>query len=118
VRRIVTAENLVGAVLGAAVLAVLVNILELLCTAGLPALYTRILTAQQLPPWQNYAYLLLYNLAYMFDDTLMVAVVVVTLERHKLQETHGRWLKLISGLAILVLGAVMLLRPQWLGMSA
>lgn len=118
VRRIVTAENLAGAVVGAAVLAVLVNMLELLCTAGLPALYTQVLMAQQLPAWQNYAYLLLYIAAYMFDDALMVAVVVVTLERHKMQETHGRWLKLVSGLAILALGLIMLLRPEWIGMSA
>jgi glutaredoxin len=118
VRGIVTAESLVGAVIGAAVLAVLVNMIELLCTAGLPALYTQILTAQQLPSWQNYAYLLLYILAYMLDDSLMVGAVVVTLERHKLQETHGRWLKLISGLAILALGLLMLLRPDWLGMSS
>lgn len=117
VRRIVTAENLAGAVVGAAVLAVLVNMLELLCTAGLPALYTQVLMAQQLPSWQNYAYLLLYIAAYMFDDALMVAVVVVTLERHKMQETHGRWLKLVSGLAILALGLIMLLRPEWIGMS-
>lgn len=118
VRRIVTAENLLGAVIGAAVLAVLVNIIELLCTAGLPALYTQILTAQRLPPWQNYAYLLVYILAYMLDDTLMVGVVVLTLERYKLQETHGRWLKLVSGLAILGLGILMFLRPDWLGMTS
>lgn len=118
VRRIVTAENLVGAVIGATVLAVLVNIIELLCTAGLPALYTQVLSAQQLPQWQNYAYLLLYNLAYMLDDSLMVGLVVLTLERHKLQEKHGRWLKLVSGLAILVLGGIMFLRPDWLGMSS
>jgi hypothetical protein len=117
VRRIVTAENLVGAMAAAAVLAVLVNIIELLCTAGLPALYTQILSAQQLPSWQNYAYLLLYNLAYMLDDGLMVALVVVTLQRRKMQEHHGRWLKLVSGLVILTLGLVMLVRPAWLGMS-
>jgi hypothetical protein len=52
----------------------------------------------------------------MFDDALMVSVVVVTLGRGKMQETHGRWLKLVSGMAILLLGFVMLLRPQWLGM--
>jgi hypothetical protein len=69
------------------VLAVLVNVIELLCTAGLPALYTQILTMQELPTWQNYAYLGLYNLAYMFDDSLMVAVVVMTLGRRKLQES-------------------------------
>jgi uncharacterized membrane protein HdeD (DUF308 family) len=40
---------------------------------------------------------------------------VTTLSRFKLQETGGRWLKLVSGGVILLLGLVMLLRPEWLG---
>jgi len=114
VRRIVTAENLWGAIAGASVLAVLVNLVELLCTAGLPALYSQILTQQGYPAWKNYAYLGLYILAYMFDDALMVALIVITLDRRKLQESQGRWLKLLSGTAIILLGAIMLFRPQWL----
>ncbi|MCA9116512.1 MAG: hypothetical protein KDA79_15615 [Planctomycetaceae bacterium] len=114
VRQIVTAEHLTGAVAGAIVLAVLVNVIELLCTAGLPALYTQILSQQQLETWQVYGYLGLYNLAYMFDDSLMVAIVVVTLGRHKLQEHQGRWLKLMSGLVVLLLGLLLLFRPEWL----
>lgn len=114
VRRIVMAENLIGAVVGASVLAVLVNLIELLCTAGLPSIYTTILTMQGYPAWKEYSYLLLYILAYMFDDSLMVTIVVLTLGRHKLQETEGRWLKLVSGALVLALGVVMLLRPEWL----
>ncbi len=114
VRRIVTAENLTAAVSCAIVLAVLVNIVELLCTAGLPALYSEILTLQGYPPWKNYAYLGLYNLAYMLDDLVMVSVVVITLGRHKLQERGGRWLKLLSGVAIASLGIVMIVKPEWL----
>lgn len=114
VRRIVTAENMSGAILGAVVLAVLVNLVELLCTAGLPAMYTAILAMQEYPVWKNYAYLLLYNAAYMLDDAAMVMLVVVTLGQRKMQERHGRWLKLISGTAIALLGLVMLFRPQWL----
>ena len=114
VRSIVTAEHIGGAVAGAITLAVLVNIVELLCTAGLPALYTNILMQQGLTAAGRYAYLGLYILAYMFDDTLMVAIVVITLSKRKLQETQGRWLKLISGAAILLLGVVMLFRPEWL----
>jgi hypothetical protein len=116
VRRIVAAENVLGAVVGASVLAVLVNMIELLCTAGLPAIYTSVLTAHELPAWENYAYLGLYILAYMADDTLMVATVVVTLGRRKMQETHGRWLKLVSGGVVLALGLTMLVAPQLLGM--
>jgi uncharacterized membrane protein HdeD (DUF308 family) len=41
--------------------------------------------------------------------------VVASLSRFKLQETGGRWLKLISGSVILLLGLVMLFRPEWLG---
>lgn len=114
VRRIVTAENLSGAILGAAVLAVLVNLIELLCTAGLPALYTQILALHELSKPQNYLYLALYNLAYMADDLLMVTLVVVTLSRRKVQETHGRWLKLVSGVVIASLGAILLVRPELL----
>ena len=42
-QKIVTAESLTGAIIGASILAVLVNFIELLCTAGLPAMYTEIL---------------------------------------------------------------------------
>ncbi len=114
VRSIVMAESLVSAIVGATVLAVLVNFIELLCTAGLPALYSQVLTLQGYPPWKNYAYLLLYILAYMLDDSLMVAIVVFTLGKRKLQENEGKWLKLFSGLVILLLGLVLLFRPDWL----
>ena len=43
------------------------------------------------------------------------AGVVATLSRFKLQETSGRWLKLVSGVVILLLGCVMLFRSEWLG---
>ncbi len=113
-RDIVTAKNLGGALVSVAILAVLVNMIELLCTAGLPALYTNVLTSNNLPAWKNYAYLLLYNLAYMFDDSLMVIIVTWTLGKRKLQENEGRWLKLVGGLVISSLGLVMILKPEWL----
>lgn len=114
VRRILQAENLAGALAGIVVLAGLVNMIELLCTAGFPALYTQILTLQGLSMWEYYSYLGLYNLAYIFDDSLMVTIAVVTLGRRKLQERAGRWLKLTSGLVMAGLGTILLLQPKWL----
>jgi hypothetical protein len=113
-RRIVNADNLPAAIAGAFTLAVLVNVVELLCTAGLPAVYTNILSQQGFSAAGRYGYLLLYILAYMFDDALMVTGVVWTLSRLKLQETGGRWLKLVSGSVILLLGLTMLFKPEWL----
>ena len=114
VRAVVTAEHPAAALGGVIVLAVLVNVVELLCTAGFPAVYTRILTLRELPVWQYYGYLALYNLAYVLDDGLMLTLAVVTLSRHKLQERAGRWLKLVSGAVMLGLGAVLIGRPAWL----
>jgi len=115
VREILHADDLAGAMIGIITLAFLVNLVELLCTAGLPALYTAILTSQGLAPWEYYAYLALYIAAYMLDDAVLVAIGVVTLGQGKLQERGARWLKLLSGLVILTLGALLLVRPSWLG---
>jgi glutaredoxin len=114
IRRVMYAENLAAAILAVMTVAVLVNLVELLCTAGLPALYTQILAARGLPAAAYYSYLLLYNLAYIFDDTLMVGIAVFTLSSRKMQAVEGRWLKLLSGAVILLLGTVMLLAPDWL----
>jgi hypothetical protein len=114
VRGIVMAESLGAALGGVIVLAVLVNVVELLCTAGFPAVYTRILTLHALPAWQYYGYLALYNAAYVLDDGAMLALAVVTLGRRKLQERGGRWLKLVSGIVMCALAAVLIARPAWL----
>jgi glutaredoxin len=113
-RGILKAESLAGSLAAVAVLAVLVNFVELLCTAGLPAIYTAVLTQQGVSPLAHYAYLGLYILAYIADDALMVGIAVMALARGKLSERGGRVLKFLSGAVMLALGLTMLLRPQWL----
>jgi uncharacterized membrane protein HdeD (DUF308 family) len=39
---------------------------------------------------------------------------VATLGKRKLQEKEGRWLKLVSGSLILILGLLLLFKPEWL----
>lgn len=108
IRNILQAKNMTGAILGALVLAVLVQIVEFMCTSGFPALYTRILTLKQLDTISYYSYLLLYNVAYMLDDLIILSIGVITLSQHRLQEKEGRWLKFISGLAMVGLGIYLL----------
>lgn len=113
-RGILLAEHLGAALAATVILAVFVQAVELLCTAGFPALYTRILTMRQLDWWAYYGYLGLYNVAYMLDDVLVLTVGVITLSQRRLQEKEGRWLKLISGLVMVGLGATLLVKPEWL----
>jgi glutaredoxin len=114
VRRILQAEHL-GAALGlAVVLAVMVNMVELLCSAGIPADYAQVLASHDLPWWKSYSLMGLYIAAYVLDDSAMVAVAVVTLSKRKLQERGGRILELVSGAIMLMLGLLLVFRPAWL----
>jgi len=113
-RRIIQARSHLLALGGAAALAVVVNLVELLCTAGLPALYTQILASRQLSTGAYYGYLALYDAAYMLDAAVMLSIAVVTLGRRKLQAREGRWLKLVSGAVMAALGLILLLKPAWL----
>ena len=113
-RAIVRAENLPAALAGVIVLALLVNVVELLCTAGLPALFTQVLSLQELS-WPVYhGYLALYIIAYMADDALMVSIAIVTLGHRKLGEAGGRWLQALSGAVMCGLAALLLFAPDWL----
>ena len=90
----------------------MVQIIELMCTSGFPALYTRILTLKKLDNLSYYSYLLLYNGAYMFDDIIILLIGIITLSQRRLQENEGRWLKLASGLVMVGLGIYLLFAEQ------
>ena len=108
VREIVTAQNLPAALAAACALAVGVNLVEMLCTAGLPAVYTAVLASRGLGFWERQGYLVLYIAAYMLDDGLMTAAAVATLSATRLQERGGRVLQLISGVVLAALGLALL----------
>ncbi|MDH3887738.1 MAG: thioredoxin family protein, partial [Gammaproteobacteria bacterium] len=79
--------------LGTVLLALAANSYELLCTAGFPMVYTRILTINELAPSAYYGYLLLYNVIYIIPLLLIVGVFSFTLGARRLSERSGRLLK-------------------------
>ena len=113
-RGLLQADNLPALVLGTVVLAVAVNSYELLCTSGLPMVYTRLLTLEALPASRYYLYLAAYNLIYVLPLLFIVSLFAITLGSRKLQAAEGRLLKLLSGLMMLGLGLVLMFVPEWL----
>jgi hypothetical protein len=104
-----------GAMLAATLfLAVVANFYELLCTAGFPMVYTRILTLHEPTAAAHYGWLALYNTVYVIPLALIVAAFVATLSARRLSEREGRLLKLMSGVMMLELGLVLALFPAWL----
>ncbi|MGD8934295.1 MAG: hypothetical protein PVF35_05925, partial [Gammaproteobacteria bacterium] len=111
-RNLLKADSLTTMLLGTSILAIAANSYELLCTAGFPMVYTRLLTLNELGNFQYYAYLVLYNLIYILPLIVIVIIFSFTLGAHKLSEQQGRLLKLLSGLMMLGLGLVMVFKPD------
>jgi hypothetical protein len=112
-RAILAADNLPAMIMATVFLAVAANFYELLCTAGFPMVYTRILTLGEPSQAVRYLYLALYNLIYVLPLAAIVVVFARTLGARKLGEREGRLLKLLSGTMMLELGALLLFAPEW-----
>ncbi len=111
--RAVLSAGSLPAMLGATVvLGTAANFYELLCTAGFPMVYTRVLTLHGLPASAHYLYLALYNLIYVIPLLAIVLAVTFATGRRQLTEREGRLLKLMSGLMMLGLGLLLLLAPE------
>jgi hypothetical protein len=111
-RAIAAAASLPAAFVGVFALAFVVNLIELGCTLGLPAVYTRILSLRELSPGGRYAYLALYNVAYVIPLALIVVVYALTMHRLALSETGAKLLKAVSGTLLVLSGLVFVLRPD------
>lgn len=113
-RRLVQSGHLPTMLATTLLLAGVANFYELLCTAGFPMVFTRLLTLREQDVAQHYAYLLLYNLIYILPLLLIVLAFVRTLGSRKLSEREGRLLKLLSGLMMFGLGLLLVIAPEQL----
>jgi len=113
-RKLLRSSSLVSLAIGTTVLAVIANFYELLCTAGFPMVFTRILTLNNLSATTYYLYLFLYNVVYVVPLLTIVLGFTLTLGKRKLTEWQGRVLKLVSGTLMLGLGAILLVNPALL----
>lgn len=113
-RSLIAIDRLAPVVVATIALAIVANSYELLCTAGLPMVFTRVLTLNELSTTSYYGYLALYNVIYVIPLAAIVMAFVWTLGSRKLQPYEGRTLKLLSGSMMLGLGLLLLLAPDLL----
>ena len=99
---------------GIILLAFAVNLVELVCSAGLPAIYVQILTLSELSVWQYYAYLLLYIFFFMLDDMFIFFVAMKTLQVTGITTKYTRVSHLVGGIIMITVGILLILKPEWL----
>ena len=98
--------------LGVAVVAAGINMVELFCTLGFPMIFTKILTALNLSAASYYFYIFIYILFYMLDDFLVFSLAVLTMKIIGASEKYLKFVKLVSGILLLILGLIILIKPE------
>jgi len=116
-RKVINNNNFMLSLFGTITLAFFVNLIELGCTIGLPAIYTRVLSVQEIDTGLKYFYMALYNAYYVIPLAVIVTIFVVTMGKHRFEEKHAKVLKLISGILMLTLGLILVIKPDLLVFS-
>ncbi len=112
-RRVLNAGESMPALIGATVvMSAGVSLVEFSCTAGFPVLWTNLLASQGVTVLAFIVLLALYMLIYQIDELAIFLAAVFSLRASKLEEKHGRLLKLIGGMLMLTLATVMLINPN------
>lgn len=113
-KTVVHQKSFVLAFIGIIILAFAVNLIELFCSAGLPATYVQILALNNLSGFQYYGYLLLYIFFYILDDLVVFSVAMFALKITGFTAKYTRWSHLVGGILMVILGLLLIFKPEWL----
>ena len=102
------------ALLGIILLAASVNIIEIACSAGLPVIFTQILAMNNLSKGLYALYILIYILFFMLDDLIVFTIAVKTMELTGISTKYSKYSHLVGGILMLLIGILLLLKPEWL----
>lgn len=112
-RRISAADRgITGVLAGTVVLAVGVSLLETPCTVGLPLLWTNMLAQQGVLTGTSVALFGLYMAVFLMDELIIFGLAVFTLRATRMQEEHGRALKIVAASVMVALAVTMVFAPD------
>lgn len=94
-------------------LAFAINMTEFVCSIGLPALFTQVLSASSIDLISKYFYIFIYTLAFMADDLLIFYLALKTIDSPIMDKYTGL-AKIAGGILMLLLGIILLFFPQFL----
>jgi cytochrome c biogenesis protein CcdA len=114
VRKIFYTDSVLPMIGATAVMALGIALVELPCSAGFPFIWSTIIAGMDLSA--NYFIILftIYILIYLIDEIVIFTIAVIKMRSAKLTEEQGRTLKLIAGALMLVLGLILLFRPDYM----
>ena len=113
-RRVTQKKQFWLALGGIIILAATVNLVEMVCSAGLPVVYAQTLALGHLARWQYCLYLCLYVFIFILDDLFIFFTAMMTLQITGIATKYTRISRLIGGLLMVIIGILLIFRPSLL----
>lgn len=103
--------GLPAALAGTVVMAGGIALIELPCTAGFPVIWSDLMRAADVGGTEFGSLLGVYLAVYLLDELVLFGAAVVTMRASKLQERHGRMLKLVGGMVMVAIAVAIVFFP-------
>lgn len=107
-------KKFIIALLGVMVLAASVNIIELMCSIGIPLLFTQILAMNNLSTFSYMIYMFIYIFFFLIDDIVIFVISMVTLKVTGLSTKYTKYSHLVGGIIMLIIGLLLIIKPELL----
>lgn len=114
IKKYTSEKSFILAMLGVMLLAISVNAIELACSAGLPVLFTNVLALNDVNFIEKCIYIFIYIFFFLIDDIIVLFVAMFTLNIKALSTKYTKYSHLIGGIIMLIIGILMIFKPEWL----
>ena len=114
IKKVLANNSFLLAMLGIILLAISVNLIELLCSLGLPVMFTEILSINNVKGIAKIIYILIYVLFFLIDDLLVFFIAMKTLKITAISNKYTKYSHLIGGIIMITIGLLMLFKYEWL----
>jgi hypothetical protein len=94
-------------------LAFIVNSVEFVCSAAIPAVFTQVLALSGLTAFQHYAYIAIYTVAFMLDDLIIFGLAAFAISS-TFGNKYAKYCRLFGGIILSILGGILVFAPHLL----
>ena len=112
IMKVTKEKSFVLALLGIIVLAASVNLIEMMCSIGLPLIFTQVLSLNNLSAGSYALYMFLYILFFLLDDIVVFVIAMVTLKVTGISTKYNKYAHLFAGIITILIGLLMLIKPS------
>jgi thiol-disulfide isomerase/thioredoxin len=113
IQNIISKPVTIGVLISVIGLAFVVNAIEFVCSAAIPAVYTQVLALSNLSWIQHYSYIALYVFFYMLDHIIIFGMAAFALGSGFMNK-YAKYCKLIGGIVMFAIGIMLLFAPHLL----